>query len=60
MLTSFLIGLLGSLGHCVGMCSAVIVLLDRQSTFQGNKSAWISAHAGRITSAKKDKKSQAD
>ncbi len=49
MLASFLLGLLGSLGHCVGMCSAVIVLLDRQSTFQGNNLSWIFAHAGRIT-----------
>lgn len=49
MLTSFLLGLLGSLGHCVGMCSAVIVLLDRQSSFQGNNLSWILAHLGRIT-----------
>ncbi|HEY5728446.1 MAG TPA: sulfite exporter TauE/SafE family protein [Anaerolineales bacterium] len=49
MLASFLLGLLGSLGHCVGMCSAVVVLLDRQTSFQGNKAAWILAHAGRIT-----------
>lgn len=49
MLASFLLGLLGSLGHCVGMCSAVVVLLDRQSSFQGNKSAWVLAHLGRIT-----------
>lgn len=49
MLASFLLGLLGSLGHCVGMCSAVIVILDRQSTFQGNNLSWILAHAGRLT-----------
>jgi len=49
MLASFLLGLLGSLGHCVGMCSAVVVLLDRQPTFQGNNPAWMLAHAGRIT-----------
>ena len=49
MLASFLLGLLGSLGHCVGMCSAVVVLLDRQSSFQGNKSAWVLAHLGRIS-----------
>lgn len=48
MLASFLLGLLGSLGHCVGMCSAVIVLLDRQASFQGNNRSWILAHAGRI------------
>jgi len=49
MLASFLLGLLGSLGHCVGMCSAVVVLLDRQSSFQGNNLSWILAHAGRLT-----------
>jgi len=49
MLASFLLGLLGSLGHCVGMCSAVVVLLDRQASFQGNNQSWIMAHLGRIT-----------
>jgi sulfite exporter TauE/SafE len=48
MTASFLLGLLGSLGHCVGMCSAVIILFDRQPIFQ-NKLAWVLAHAGRIT-----------
>ena len=48
MLPSFLLGLLGSLGHCVGMCSAVIVLFDRQPSFQGQTSSWILAHAGRL------------
>jgi len=49
MLASFLLGLLGSLGHCVGMCSAVVILLDRQSSFQGDAIAWALAHAGRVT-----------
>lgn len=48
MTAALFLGLLGSLGHCVGMCSAVIMLLDRQPSFQ-NKSAWFLAHAGRIT-----------
>lgn len=48
MLASFLLGFLGSLGHCVGMCSAVIILFDRQPVFQ-NKFAWVLAHAGRVT-----------
>ena len=48
MLASLLLGLLGSLGHCVGMCSAVVILFDRQPVFQ-NKFAWVLAHAGRIT-----------
>lgn len=49
MLASLLLGLLGSLGHCVGMCSAVVILFDRQPIFQ-NRFAWVLAHAGRITS----------
>ena len=48
MLASLLLGLLGSLGHCVGMCSAVVILFDRQPVFQ-NKFAWALAHAGRIS-----------
>jgi uncharacterized protein len=48
MLASFLLGLLGSLGHCVGMCSAVVFLFDRQPIFR-NKFAWVLAHTGRIT-----------
>ncbi len=54
MTAALFLGLLGSLGHCVGMCSAVVMLLDRQPSFRTapsgqNKSAWILAHAGRIT-----------
>lgn len=49
MIASLLIGLLGSLGHCVGMCSAVVILFDRQPIFQQNKFAWPLAHAGRIS-----------
>lgn len=48
MLASFLLGLLGSIAHCVGMCSAVVILFDRQPSFQ-NKFAWMLAHAGRVT-----------
>jgi len=48
MIASLLLGLLGSLGHCVGMCSAIVILFDRQPIFK-NKPAWVLAHAGRIT-----------
>ena len=48
MIAPLLLGLLGSLGHCVGMCSAVVLLFDRQPVFQ-NKFAWFFAHAGRVT-----------
>jgi len=48
MLASLFLGLLGSLGHCVGMCSAVVILFNRQPAFQ-KKHSWVLAHAGRIT-----------
>ena len=48
MITALLLGLLGSFSHCVGMCSAVVILFDRQPIFQ-NKFAWALAHAGRVT-----------
>jgi len=48
MLASLFLGVLGSLGHCVGMCSAVVLLFDRQPVFQ-NKFAWPLAHAGRVS-----------
>jgi hypothetical protein len=49
MLAAFLLGLLGSLGHCVGMCSGVVVLLDRHPSFQRSQLSWVLAHLGRIT-----------
>jgi hypothetical protein len=54
MTASLLLGLLGSLGHCVGMCSVIVILFERQPIFRTapsgqNKLAWILAHAGRIT-----------
>jgi len=48
MFASFFLGLLGSFSHCVGMCSAVVILFSRQPVFQ-KKAAWALAHAGRIT-----------
>lgn len=48
MLAPLLLGLLGSLGHCVGMCSAIVILFDRQPIFR-NKFAWLLAHAGRVS-----------
>ncbi len=49
MFIPFFLGLLGSLGHCVGMCSAVVVLINRQETFRNSKFAWGLAHLGRLT-----------
>ena len=48
MIAPLLLGLLGSLGHCAGMCSAVVILFDRQPIFR-NRFAWILVHAGRVT-----------
>jgi sulfite exporter TauE/SafE len=47
MLVAFLLGLMGSLGHCVGMCSGIALLLSRQ----GVASGWrlLPVHLGRIT-----------
>jgi sulfite exporter TauE/SafE len=47
MLVAFVLGLMGSLGHCVGMCSGVAVLLSRQ----GLTSGWslLLVHLGRVT-----------
>lgn len=46
MLVAFVLGLMGSLGHCVGMCSGVAVLLSRQRAASG----WrvLVVHAGRV------------
>ena len=47
MVTAFLLGLTGSVGHCVGMCSGVTVILGRRGVTRG----WrlLLAHLGRIT-----------
>ena len=47
MFAAFLIGLFGSVGHCVGMCSGVAILLGRT----GHARGWrvVLLHAGRLT-----------
>ncbi len=47
MIAAFLLGLTGSLGHCVGMCSGIILLLSRRGATKG----WrlLVLHMGRIT-----------
>ena len=47
MFAAFLLGLTGSLGHCVGMCSGVSMLLSRKA----NATGWrlFLLHGGRIT-----------
>jgi sulfite exporter TauE/SafE len=47
MLAAFLLGLLGSLGHCVGMCGPITLLLGRGRALAGPQLAL--AHLGRIT-----------
>lgn len=46
MLLSFLLGLMGSLGHCVGMCGPVVALLTRQVGRAGPDNA--SAQSARV------------
>jgi sulfite exporter TauE/SafE len=50
MLTAVLLGFLGSLAHCVGMCSAVMLIIGRHPALQNNPHAWFWAHLGRLTS----------
>ena len=47
MFAAFFLGLFGSVGHCVGMCSGVAILLGRTGQARG----WrvILLHAGRLT-----------
>jgi len=47
MIAAFLLGLTGSLGHCVGMCSGVALLLGRRIGAQSWR--WLLVHLGRIT-----------
>ncbi len=42
------LGVLGSLGHCVGMCTPVALFLHRSLGGQGRGLAW-ALHAGRLT-----------
>ena len=48
MLLALTLGLTGSFGHCVGMCSAVIMLLRGQPGIGDSRGAWALLHAGRI------------
>ena len=50
MIVAISLGLLGSFGHCVGMCSAVMLLIGRTPSFHSSKTAWVAAHTGRISS----------
>lgn len=46
MFSIFMLGLLGSVSHCVGMCGGVMVVLQQASR---GRLAWFFIHAGRIT-----------
>jgi sulfite exporter TauE/SafE len=48
MIAAFLLGITGSLGHCVGMCSGIALLLGRRGATQGWRLLLV--HLGRITS----------
>lgn len=47
MVAALLLGLLGSLGHCVGMCGAIMLLLGRGQPVGARQLAL--AHFGRVT-----------
>ncbi len=47
MIAAFLLGLTGSLGHCVGMCSGIVLLLSRRGATKGWRLFVL--HLGRIT-----------
>jgi hypothetical protein len=47
MFLAFLLGLTGSLGHCVGMCGGVVILLGRKGIASGRR--LFLAHVGRVT-----------
>ncbi len=46
MMTAFLLGLTGSVGHCVGMCSGVLLLLHRRGVTEGPQ--LLILHVGRL------------
>lgn len=47
MLAAFLLGLIGSLGHCVGMCSGILLLIGRQGAVTGRRMLLV--HLGRTS-----------
>lgn len=47
MLIALLLGLMGSLGHCVGMCSGIVLLLSRRGALTGWRLVLV--HLGRIS-----------
>lgn len=48
MLAAFLLGLMGSVGHCVGMCTGVMLLLGGRRA--PGSIPWLALHLGRISS----------
>ncbi|GIV95967.1 MAG: hypothetical protein KatS3mg057_0624 [Herpetosiphonaceae bacterium] len=48
MVVALLLGLVGSLGHCIGMCSLMALVLERRAGIAGR--GMLLAHLGRITS----------
>lgn len=50
MIVAFTLGLMGSFGHCAGMCSGVIVLLGRHPALHAARFGWVWVHLGRLAS----------
>lgn len=50
MIIAFILGLTGSVGHCAGMCSGIVILLHRSLGKRSTRAAWTLIHSGRIFS----------
>ena len=50
MIIAFILGLTGSVGHCSGMCSGIVMLLHRSLGERSTRTAWTLIHGGRLLS----------
>ena len=50
MWIALILGLTGSVGHCTGMCSGIVMLLHRSLGDRSTPSAWVQIHGGRLLS----------
>lgn len=48
MWIALILGLTGSLGHCAGMCSGIVWLIQRSLGARSGSTAWVWVHAGRL------------
>ncbi len=50
MWIALILGLTGSVGHCSGMCSGIVMLLHRSLGERSSRTAWALVHGGRLLS----------